>query len=486
MRLLEQIPETAGDWRILVGLCMLWFPLMVSPYYPFWLSPAFAQSDITTISLWHSLYSAALLVGFLLILKLRHRRPSSPKRTFPKVVALGAAISAVLFMLVPGQSSLSIVLAVCTTIFTALYVALFLVIWTQALTGTQNSRPALTLCSSFIGFCALWCGLLLAGPFTLRLATALSPLVAFFCLVTPAHPSEVPGSSIFASDQATSLKALPLGIIGICVILIYFAALAVRAFTAMGTGVPAQGNVGVFPQLATVLGALIMVAAFGLVFSRRNASTVNIMLLVTALALVYMAALLIITLADPSGWLVLGAKRILVAAQHSTEVLLFAILAEAVVRRNLSPQQVFGVAGIVACVGPQFVSLDILHNTGAMNVIAKSPHIALIASVAAFLIAALAMAMLATYARRLVSDIEVKGDEWVRELCKRATAAYVITPRELDVVVLTYRGYSAPKIAEELMVSESTVKAHLAHSYRKLNIHSKQELIALIDSYGKG
>ena len=39
------------------------------------------------------------------------------------------------------------------------------------------------------------------------------------------------------------------------------------------------------------------------------------------------------------------------------------------------------------------------------------------------------------------------------------------------------------EIAEALIVSESTVKAHLSHVYRKLGIHSKQELIALIDGY---
>ena len=53
----------------------------------------------------------------------------------------------------------------------------------------------------------------------------------------------------------------------------------------------------------------------------------------------------------------------------------------------------------------------------------------------------------------------------------------------MDVAVLTYRGHSAKRIAEELLVSESTVKAHLTHIYRKLDVHTKQELIVLIDGY---
>lgn len=485
MRLLNQIPKTADEWRIVAGLALLWFPLMVSPYYPFWLSPSFTQSGVNTISLWHSLYSVAMVVAFLLIILLRHKQLPRATKAAPVVSAVGATLSAVLFMVVPFESSLGPVLAIITTVFCASYVAVFLVLLTQALIGTRKPYPALTLCFSFTCFCLLWAILLLAGLVALRVAAAISPAIALLCLRRGNKFPKATAVAAAISDQSTSLKTLPLGIIGICVTLIYFAALAVRAFTAMGFGTPSLGELGVLPQLVTVGGALLMVTAFGLVFSKRDATTVNIMLLVTALALIYMGALLIITLADPSGWLVLGAKRILVAAQHSTEVLLFAILAEEVSRRNLSPMFVFSLVGIVACAGPQFVSLDILHMTGAMGVIAKSPHIALIASVGAFIIAALAMAMLASYARRLVVDMEVQGDEWVRELCKRATAAYAVSPRELDVVILTYRGYSAPKIAEELMVSESTVKAHLAHSYKKLNIHSKQELIALIDSYQK-
>ena len=91
--------------------------------------------------------------------------------------------------------------------------------------------------------------------------------------------------------------------------------------------------------------------------------------------------------------------------------------------------------------------------------------------------------MLMRFSMRTATEASAQSDDWQESLCRKALAGHDITPREIDVVVYTYRGHSAKRIAEELLVSESTVKAHLTHAYRKLGVHTKQELIALVDSY---
>ena len=48
-----------------------------------------------------------------------------------------------------------------------------------------------------------------------------------------------------------------------------------------------------------------------------------------------------------------------------------------------------------------------------------------------------------------------------------------ITKREREVLLLVIRGYSNSMIAQELVISVSTVKAHLESIYRKLNVHNK-------------
>lgn len=50
------------------------------------------------------------------------------------------------------------------------------------------------------------------------------------------------------------------------------------------------------------------------------------------------------------------------------------------------------------------------------------------------------------------------------------------TEREIDVVKLLLKGYSYQKIADELVISLSTVRAHVSSIYRKADINSRFEL----------
>lgn len=53
-----------------------------------------------------------------------------------------------------------------------------------------------------------------------------------------------------------------------------------------------------------------------------------------------------------------------------------------------------------------------------------------------------------------------------------------LSSRELDVLQLVLLGYSTPRIAQRLVISENTAKTHLRHIYAKLSVGSRQELMA--------
>lgn len=57
---------------------------------------------------------------------------------------------------------------------------------------------------------------------------------------------------------------------------------------------------------------------------------------------------------------------------------------------------------------------------------------------------------------------------------------YRLTERETEVAGLIARGIPAPRIAEELFITENTVRTHKKRIYAKLGIHKKQELIDLV------
>ena len=59
---------------------------------------------------------------------------------------------------------------------------------------------------------------------------------------------------------------------------------------------------------------------------------------------------------------------------------------------------------------------------------------------------------------------------------------YGLSDREAQVFDLLCTGRSVPAIAEKLVIAPSTVTTHVQRIYRKLGVHSKQELIDLVES----
>ena len=66
------------------------------------------------------------------------------------------------------------------------------------------------------------------------------------------------------------------------------------------------------------------------------------------------------------------------------------------------------------------------------------------------------------------------------EQVQRLAQTYGLSARETQIVSIFAQGRSAARIAEQLTLSENTVKTHLQNSYAKAGVHSKQELLDLI------
>ena len=60
---------------------------------------------------------------------------------------------------------------------------------------------------------------------------------------------------------------------------------------------------------------------------------------------------------------------------------------------------------------------------------------------------------------------------------------YGLSARETEVAELIARGNSVARIAEILVVSENTIRTHSKRIYTKLDIHKRQELIELVESF---
>ena len=66
-------------------------------------------------------------------------------------------------------------------------------------------------------------------------------------------------------------------------------------------------------------------------------------------------------------------------------------------------------------------------------------------------------------------------------MCAALAERAGLSARELDVLKLIARGRSRAYIAEELFLSENTVRGYTSRLYAKLGVHSQQELIDLVE-----
>lgn len=64
----------------------------------------------------------------------------------------------------------------------------------------------------------------------------------------------------------------------------------------------------------------------------------------------------------------------------------------------------------------------------------------------------------------------------LQSACDTAAAAYGLTAREAEVLLLLCQGRTRAYIAETLYLSENTVRGHTQHIYTKLDVHTKTEL----------
>lgn len=69
-----------------------------------------------------------------------------------------------------------------------------------------------------------------------------------------------------------------------------------------------------------------------------------------------------------------------------------------------------------------------------------------------------------------------------RAQCEAISDEFLLSRRESEVLFLLAKGHNAAFIQEKLCISRSTAKTHISHIYRKLDIHTQQELLGMLDA----
>ena len=69
----------------------------------------------------------------------------------------------------------------------------------------------------------------------------------------------------------------------------------------------------------------------------------------------------------------------------------------------------------------------------------------------------------------------------LEERCREIVEGYGLTPRESEILKYLGQGRTVRSISEKLVVSENTVKYHVKSIYQKLDVHSRDEVVDLIE-----
>ena len=69
--------------------------------------------------------------------------------------------------------------------------------------------------------------------------------------------------------------------------------------------------------------------------------------------------------------------------------------------------------------------------------------------------------------------------------CDRLSAECGLTEREREVLGMLARGHNGYRIRDEFTLSYNTVKTHVKRIYRKLDVHSQQDLLDVIEMTGE-
>jgi DNA-binding CsgD family transcriptional regulator len=66
-----------------------------------------------------------------------------------------------------------------------------------------------------------------------------------------------------------------------------------------------------------------------------------------------------------------------------------------------------------------------------------------------------------------------------------AAESFGLTPREADIAALLATGLEIREIASQLALSQTTVRSHLLHIFKKTDTHSQTKLVLLVKGFGE-
>jgi len=227
--------------------------------------------------------------------------------------------------------------------------------------------------------------------------------------------------------------------------------------------------------LTSLYWALPYIAAF-IVVARLPRTTNREHILYIALAMIGFGFLAFMLLDNSAGSYLL-VNTLLLGAFGVTDLFWWSILGE-IMDYYKNPPRIFGLGLSVNLVG-----VVIGGQVSALANRSEIENIPTIVSVGAVFAAIIILPVLlksltsSLKSTSFLHKLEALPPEKQKDAIESFINASELTQREREIVTLLLKGYTYRLIAQELFISESTVKTHMQNIYFKLNVRNKTELL---------
>ena len=85
--------------------------------------------------------------------------------------------------------------------------------------------------------------------------------------------------------------------------------------------------------------------------------------------------------------------------------------------------------------------------------------------------------------KEAMPESKVRKPAFWRDACDEIAKRYRLSKRETEIFHIISKGRNAEYVSNELFISVHTAKTHIANIYQKLDVHSSQEMLDLIDDF---
>lgn len=164
---------------------------------------------------------------------------------------------------------------------------------------------------------------------------------------------------------------------------------------------------------------------------------------------------------------------------NSAGFALFAIIAWAALSFSV---RMFGVSSsYVFSAGRLMEAFGMLLGMFVFPVVGQNGQILCLVLVTIYLVCIAVLAMKASLSPHTGHDEQFEDS--LRSRCSDLSREYALSPRETEILLFLGRGRSSTHISECLHISVHTVKTHAKRIYEKMGVHSREELLDLVDNH---